>query len=803
MISISPSRSPSGLRDHSRHPSGDTASAMQGSVSGQSAGPSGSLDDPMYSLRAAALMTLKSKRRKPANSVEQTVSLSTRPAHVHPDIQLDYGDEASSAVNGSRTPIASTNEGPITAPDQGRSTDAMDIEEGQIREEGEISDTETPPPPQPYTTSPSKDLASSSKAPKAVAPPTLAARLGLKTSDAEHASTSAPVTASRTPASVSENILTGSWVLSPTPLSGFSLGDAAADISRAEIVRPGLALNAQQYETAKDIVLDLLGWGVPPEFLVSCGLSREIVFYVFSDLNLRLPANLDTTGLIPDASHEGQTFAPISTLAETQISLLGLPTNDNRHPSSSHHNLPPKPAASQFGLPSKPLPGSSSAPELGSVDSSPVITPATSVNGTNLHDIEQLRRQELLARKAVQASRKAKHPSLDIETAVASARPSSIVTALSDVEMSMPVPDETVDDFLKSIGPTSSVLPGLEIGRESLGQGRSTSRDDMDVDTPVLKVPQHTSQGNRPLSAQSAGMSLSPVTPSEIAVSSSGGPPSSTASTFSSMLSNGDVDTMTELEPRASVLPPTLRRGTKRPVAADFVDMEPGPSRPHPLSISSFARSTLSATRKPGSFASVSGMRRCVIDLSDSEEEEDESNDVSRREQGSFSPMPSSARASGTVSTRTITPPGSNVPPDLLEKEREIQRMRELIAQKEQRRHRKLAETSRPFSALSSPSTPHPFSTQGAPSDVSSASNLKVDDDEASAAALALHRTGRMSAYLLNGDNETADEDSVMRDLTAESQVPDDPTSVTSLTPEAVTPIGSHSFQFVGNALSN
>ncbi|KIY72000.1 hypothetical protein CYLTODRAFT_80088 [Cylindrobasidium torrendii FP15055 ss-10] len=64
-------------------------------------------------------------------------------------------------------------------------------------------------------------------------------------------------------------------------------------------VRPGLALSQSQYDACKDIVLDLLGWGVTPEYLAQCGLSREIIFFTFTELNLRLPANLDTTGLSP------------------------------------------------------------------------------------------------------------------------------------------------------------------------------------------------------------------------------------------------------------------------------------------------------------------------------------------------------------------------------------------------------------------------------------------------------------------------------------------------------------------------
>jgi len=53
----------------------------------------------------------------------------------------------------------------------------------------------------------------------------------------------------------------------------------------------------RQYDTAKEVVLDILGYGVPPEYLIDCGISKEIIYYVFTELNLRLPSNLDTMGI--------------------------------------------------------------------------------------------------------------------------------------------------------------------------------------------------------------------------------------------------------------------------------------------------------------------------------------------------------------------------------------------------------------------------------------------------------------------------------------------------------------------------
>jgi hypothetical protein len=55
----------------------------------------------------------------------------------------------------------------------------------------------------------------------------------------------------------------------------------------------------KQYDTAKENILDILGYGVPPEYLIDCGLSREMIYYVFTELNLRLPSNLDIEGIPP------------------------------------------------------------------------------------------------------------------------------------------------------------------------------------------------------------------------------------------------------------------------------------------------------------------------------------------------------------------------------------------------------------------------------------------------------------------------------------------------------------------------
>lgn len=86
--------------------------------------PEASLTDPASSLRAAALLTLKSKRRKPAQ-------VSTLPARPVPNgITLNYGDDE---------PTTSTS---ASMMDNSKKV----AQDGDTREEGEISDEETPQP---------------------------------------------------------------------------------------------------------------------------------------------------------------------------------------------------------------------------------------------------------------------------------------------------------------------------------------------------------------------------------------------------------------------------------------------------------------------------------------------------------------------------------------------------------------------------------------------------------------------------------------------------------------------------------
>jgi len=117
---------------HASSPSPPSLNIQHSSHDSSTTG-SGTLADPTSSLRTAALMTRKSKRRHP------NYSLSHRPASNDTFVRLDYGQApetapvANSDISASITPASFPS---VPSPKN------LEIEDGQAREEGEISDTE-------------------------------------------------------------------------------------------------------------------------------------------------------------------------------------------------------------------------------------------------------------------------------------------------------------------------------------------------------------------------------------------------------------------------------------------------------------------------------------------------------------------------------------------------------------------------------------------------------------------------------------------------------------------------------------
>ncbi|KDR82920.1 hypothetical protein GALMADRAFT_858991 [Galerina marginata CBS 339.88] len=637
--------------------------------------------DPVSSLRAAALSTLK--RRKPV--LEPTVSIPSRPTPPSDSFQLDYGQE-DKAHDASMAAIVSENKDKTTIPQVGGDT--------QMREEGEISEEEEPPPlPKPPPTRPRK----LSKPPRLANSRTPEPRKVL-----EAKSSSLPPPSGVPPRKI------------PTPEMQFSrppaltlmdrISDPFPDVHMLETmeepldapmeelesqlslppvgpdrVRPGLDLNQEEYDTIKDIILDLLGWAVPFEYLVECGLSKEVVYYVFNELDLRIPDTFDTSGIVP--------YTP-EAFSRLQQSALMPP--------------PPIPEKQRHGSIDSDMSAMMDASTKETTPPIPVSLPIVdSPSNSDLHDMERQRRQELMARKAaVQASRKLKQPisggnSLDI-----SYPQDSMSVDQVDVPVGPAVPTETVEDFLKSLGPVQAleVPPAIAISPEA----RPASSVDAD------QVPEQSTH-EKLIQSEEQKPNLSAMEstiPGPFAVSST---PNLSVPESPRPLSeplSTSVESFvpypfrfSEAGPSTPSIPPTApRRGVKRPVASDFVDFDPAPKRHERNNIiertNSFGQVT-GITRRLNSsmgFHNINS-RRCVIDVSDSEDDDDEVGQQpledqlqmrreKRSKHGKFpSPAPVKHSSSGDTS-----------PAALLKKELEIRKMRELIAQREEEtRLRKLA----------------------------------------------------------------------------------------------------------------
>ncbi|KAI0771192.1 hypothetical protein BD413DRAFT_64835 [Trametes elegans] len=714
-------------------------------------------EDYAASLRAAALMTLKSKRRKVNVSQAEPIP-PQRTFAAPPSIELDYGQEEPTGTSS----IASS---PVMAPAKPAAPpppvdEPMDIDPSPAREEGEISDSEEAPP------SPKAKIEPQS--------PTLV--------KAESATQIVPPKMNLSPAPPSPAALAS---VPNLELPHISAASALVDENH---VRPGLALTQAQYDTAKDIVLDLLGWGVPPEYLVDCGLSREIVYYVFVELNLRLPSNLDTTGL------------PLP--APSLSSQLSHPSTSATRASLTHPSLPPKPRPDS--TPTLHALSASAAPFVPTI-SDAASSSASDTPDSTLNDMEQQRRQELLARKAVLASRKAKRK------APASHSVNTTSTAHQPVA-SGNVPLKAVDDFLQSIEPAAFTVSDTPAATVASRFTQPASRPDafsMEVDdvpglttaydptteyTPLPRPPPGRPQPIKSALSPESTTSQSPAVPNS-AVSTvsdrSFNPPSSAASIGGTPQNPGEIDDDMDAVPglfRPRSLPdseqPAPRRGTKRPVAADFVDMDSGPAQASVKGTNpDFFRANI--RRKTAGFAGLT-QRRCIIDLSDSEDEDSipRFNGVySRIESRGTKPSTPQVTVAPTPRTHSPAVAPSATPSALQKAEEEIRQLHEAIAQR--RRKKKPV-------ASSQPTPTSEMSTNGV--------SIKQEDDDSTGFGIRSFDPSRSTSSATpdptaNGrPNDSQDERSVLATLLPREPSQNGTVSLpaSASSSNSTTPIGPH-----------
>ncbi|KAI6041393.1 hypothetical protein EDC04DRAFT_2669274 [Pisolithus marmoratus] len=726
----------------------------------QESSTSSSLMDAASSLRAAAL--LSRKRRK--------VATDTLPRRApEPSLRLDYGHEESMSPSG-QVPPAGTKH--VSHPQSGPSSTRKktpDTEDGQ-REEGEISDTETSPaPPQQRIRTPTP--------PPRVSPRASTTRLHRQdTTKTEMLPPSHPPSL-RDSDTISPSEPGPSWQDRNYPANELFVLETPTYRLDPSHVRPGLTMTQQEYDTAKDVVLDLLGWGVPPEYLLEHGISRHIIYYVFTELNLRLPDNLDISDLVPYPTPEMLAMLSISE-SPTAWSFC----------SSSAAAMPPPtvipvrdsdatdPADSLMSSPSR-------SPKVKAEPSSPSPT------DLSLHAIEQQRRQELLARKAAIASQRVRQG--DREVAIPpdeTLRPTA-------------VPTPSVDDFLKTIEPSHSEGSSKHDRHSSHPSLKFGSTESMDVDEPILGLTSVSGDDSTLSASPQSAHTVSSTMPDPIAQTepdlSAVVPPGSSDDALRSTASRHGLSSLT---PSADTVGDPLalrrqssvdsngnnsqRRGSKRPVAADFVDSD---SRNHGDSYSSNGYTNGGPQlirRKMGSFAGIN-MRRCVIELSDSEDD----GDVRLRAQIVNANGREYSPAVVTAPTRypsrpgtTTTPPiaassgsaGFTAPPPsaLLEKEEEIKKMRQLIAEREEMRLRKLAVMSGKSTPVVQPataSTPVPRDSSKQDNDTSSAS---VRSRDTSSYSLDPEVQASISNVITSGEVARDMSKATVQLLTAKNAVP-------------------------------
>ena len=419
--------------------------------------------------------------------------------------------------------------------------------------------------------------------------------------------------------------------------------------------------DAELFE-AKVVVLDILGWGIPPQYLLDCGISELAVVVCLAQLKLRIPQELEP--LIDEAERETGTFS--------------LPA-----PAPVAPNLPPSTLSSN-ALPFKPAQGEAMIGPSNQL-ASPGPSRPSPTSSAELIDMEQQRKQELLARRAALQSMR-KNGNLSYGAPSNSATPASLPPrphplCPTSPPHSTPKPTE-VDAFLADLMPN--------------GEDSTMQNGDHDSSGEVeraLEAEDEPSSSTLHLDA-TYGASTSTYSPSfydpNAATSDGWDDPSSSSHRF-------------------NPAPPTnysSKRMGKRPVAADFVAEfnsipDPSPPTSFPSPSPSFAAATPTISEPTPIFGNARRRRhfgaqvqqRLVLELSDGEESSDEDDETPNHApkstpaaSASFTPVISTAQSREGSAAPTADEERHRLL--LLKKQREIESMRERIRLMEEKKKR-------------------------------------------------------------------------------------------------------------------
>ncbi|CAE6482917.1 unnamed protein product [Rhizoctonia solani] len=430
-----------------------------------------------------------------------------------------------------------------------------------------------------------------------------------------------------------------------TPRPPSTMSAPSSDTTETpKYVRPGLNMTAEDLDEAKHLILDLLGLGVTPEYLVDCGVSPQCLAVCFYELNLRFPLNLDRRQInlppfydldrhMKDSQRREQIIrqrdrgrvpkpAPVAIIAPPIEDTEPLHGGKSSSPASSGSGEKPIESALLAHFDMNISQGG--ATEITSPQLTDLAQPLS--KEVDITSMEDQKRMELLARKAAMDSinkkRAAKNSGLtlnspgqstsqprpmeikDVESAVnalvASVRMDSESSNHSEGRSSNEDEDESASTGEQLPDYDSDAMVEDELETESQSPSDPEAVDQL-MDTPVLAGSQRNISpeplpSNTPVLIPSPKPSLSRVrfnAPDPVRSSS------------------------LPVQPVLVAVPVAARRS--RPIASDFIDQAP----PRPASASRVGPERLAPLKRKRSFVDPTVWpKRLVIDLDSSDEED-------------------------------------------------------------------------------------------------------------------------------------------------------------------------------------
>ena len=105
----------------------------------------------------------------------------------------------------------------------------------------------------------------------------------------------------------------------------------------------------EEYEEAKGLILDLLGFGMTPEDLIDTNVSKRLIVYCMREMNLRIPFNVDLSDIVP---YEPPSVMPLCSDASPSPEAMELPPTDT----PTQPGQPPPPTTLPPPIPAHEVP---------------------------------------------------------------------------------------------------------------------------------------------------------------------------------------------------------------------------------------------------------------------------------------------------------------------------------------------------------------------------------------------------------------------------------------------------------------